>query len=452
MANYFAAVAGNFNAASTWASTAAGAGGAGVPAAGDNAYANGKTVTITADLTCAKISNEAENGATAGGTFTCSTAGVTINANLNGGTTAILLTLSTTLLNAVVTINGNITAGGSYGVYFNPTALCTLNVTGNVTGGTGSSCYGIAKVAAGTINITGTVSAKANVNDASGIKLSAAGSVNITGDVYGSGSAGGSGHGIQVSVATATLNVTGNVYGGYFGVYSAGSGVINGAAAVVNITGNCYGSSYSTSTCPGVDNNSTGTLTIIGKAVGGAQSPGAKNSSTGTLKVTRAVGNGYGVGTSGLTAVPGVESGLQTSLTYVEEIEYGALGQTPTSGTIMLTDKSTNVALFYRQGTTQKTLADATNVAGAIPAASDVRYGTVYNYGGNTGTCRVPAAGSVALGALVDNTTGTAVLTPAAVWSALTSSMTTSGSIGERLANASTVTSVGQQLSNALSA
>jgi hypothetical protein len=57
----------------------------------------------------------------------------------------------------------------------------------------------------------------------------------------------------------------------------------------------------------------------------------------------------------------------------------------------------------------------------------------------------------VALGVLVDNTTGTAVLTPAAVWDALTSGMTTSGSIGARLKNAATLDSTGQQLADALS-
>ncbi len=49
----------------------------------------------------------------------------------------------------------------------------------------------------------------------------------------------------------------------------------------------------------------------------------------------------------------------------------------------------------------------------AVP--SDVRSGTVYASGSLTGTCAVPAAGSVALGVPVDATTGTAVLTAAAI-------------------------------------
>ena len=46
------------------------------------------------------------------------------------------------------------------------------------------------------------------------------------------------------------------------------------------------------------------------------------------------------------------------------------------------------------------------------PATGDVRFGVSYG-SGQVGACQVPAAGSVALGVPVDNTTGTAVLTPA---------------------------------------
>jgi hypothetical protein len=59
-----------------------------------------------------------------------------------------------------------------------------------------------------------------------------------------------------------------------------------------------------------------------------------------------------------------------------------------------------------------------------MPAASDVRDGVSYASGALTGSCKVPAAGSVALGVPVDATTGTAVLTPAAVWNYATREIT----------------------------
>ena len=59
-----------------------------------------------------------------------------------------------------------------------------------------------------------------------------------------------------------------------------------------------------------------------------------------------------------------------------------------------------------------------------MPAASNVRSGVSYASGALTGSCAVPAAGSVALGVPVDNTTGTAALTPAAVWEYATRTIT----------------------------
>jgi hypothetical protein len=91
---------------------------------------------------------------------------------------------------------------------------------------------------------------------------------------------------------------------------------------------------------------------------------------------------------------------------------------------------------------------------GLGPATTDVRSGVSYG-GGLVGTCAVPAAGSVALGVPVGSTTGTALLTGAAVasavWDTLTSSLTTSGSIGERVKNCATTEIVGEQLAAALS-
>ena len=92
------------------------------------------------------------------------------------------------------------------------------------------------------------------------------------------------------------------------------------------------------------------------------------------------------------------------------------------------------------------TLYTATALADA-PVPANVRSGVVYALGSQTGTLVVPPAGSVANGVVYDNgTIGTAVLTPAGVWDALTSSMSTPGSIGERLKNASTVATTGSQL------
>jgi hypothetical protein len=217
----------------------------------------------------------------------------------------------------------------------------------------------------------------------------------------------------------------------------------------MTITGNATGGSVAGAL--GANNVSTGTMTIVGSAFGSNNAIGANNASTGILAVKRAVGNDFGIGATGMVSVAGVVSAVIGAQTRVEEFEYGLLGQAPTTGAVSCPDETTNVCIVHRLSSTKKTLIDAASVAGALPAAGDVRSGTTFNEGNTTGTLAVPAAGSVALGVAVDATTGTAVLTPAAVWDALTSGMTTSGSIGARLKNAATLDSTGQQLADALS-
>jgi hypothetical protein len=483
--------------------------------AGDNAYANSRTVTITANATCDKISTEAENGATGSGSFTLN-AGVTLTANVNAGPTT-CVGISYNSPNSA-TITGNITGGtalNSFGVSMGSTGTLTIN--GNVAASTISNSASAINISAGTLNIYGTTVKGGNgssygivtsgsptiyiqancvgsdVNTtAAAVNIASAANVTIVGNVTGGLSSyavvignftnsctvtgtvtGVANHGILFGTSTGTLSVTGNVYGSnttasiyginvtgagtvsvsgnvYGSAGPAASGLYTSGAGIISMTGSVYGSDTAGGGRGCFIASSNATVNVIGSAIAGKQLEGALNNSTGTLKVVRAVGNGHGLGSVGTVPSVGILSNNQSSLTYVEEIQYGSLGQSPTAGPIILTDKTSNVALFYRPSLSQKTLTDPASVSGVVPSAADVRYGTVYNAGSNTGTLRVPAAGSVALGVPVDATTGTAILTSAAIWDTLTSTMSTSGSIGERLKNASTVASTGQQLSDAL--
>jgi hypothetical protein len=64
----------------------------------------------------------------------------------------------------------------------------------------------------------------------------------------------------------------------------------------------------------------------------------------------------------------------------------------------------------------------------------------------------VPPVGSVVLGVPTDNTTGTYSATADAIatalWDKQTTALTTSGSIGERLKNAATVSSTAAQIAS----
>ena len=81
-------------------------------------------------------------------------------------------------------------------------------------------------------------------------------------------------------------------------------------------------------------------------------------------------------------------------------------------------NSSSLITLRNQANTGTQVLVDSTQV-GDPPLQSNVRSGIVYNFGTLTGTCAVPAAESVAVGVPVDATTGTAVLTQAAVQAAL---------------------------------
>ena len=275
MANILAAANGNWSATGTWV-------GGVVPTGGDNAYSNGKTITIDVNAAAAKVSTVAENGSSGGGGFTLSN-GFTLTAYCDGGTSTC------------------ITLGGAN----------SAAIVGNVNGGTGANCHG-------------------------------------------------------------------------------------------------------------THNNSTGTITITGNATGGtgATCHGAYNYSTGTIYLKRAVGNDYGPGGVSLYSNFGAYNNLASAPFYIEEIEYGANGQTPTLGVFFLTPASTNRATLTRYDRTKKTLVDPDVAGYDYPDESDVRKDIAYATG-RIGTCAVPIPGNVDLGIAVDDTVGTAYLTEAAITTAL---------------------------------
>lgn len=401
MATYFARKSGNINATDVWATTPSGTAAAVTFASGDVLLSNSFTVTVnvSTDLgATGEVRNDTTGGATAGGSFSLST-GVTLTANIYAGSAACVTLAGTASATVVGSVNGG---AGASGVGINCTSTGTLAITGAVNGGSGSGSTGVNVGSAATCNITGNITA----------------------------GSGGGGFVANSSSSSCVITVVGNVTG------AAQAGFVNNVGGVCTITGTVTaGVNY------GAYNNNVGSITIIGTAIGGGF-VGAWNNNGGTMTVTRAKGGPLSSSAAGV-------NGNANTITSVSEIEFGDAGASPTSGAIRLTDLSTNVAVMYRFGTTKKTLVDA-NASGLMPAASNVRSGTVYNGGNSTGTCAVPAAGSVALGVPVDATTGTAALTPAAVWDYATASATTSGSMGERLKNSATVASVGQSLSDAL--
>jgi hypothetical protein len=411
MALIVSAATGNFNATATWV-------GGVVPTIGDEAQAaNGHTVTITANATCDMVSNAGT------GKFVINS-GVTLTANVqHKGSTNNTGCIEYSGTGASPRIVGNLTGGTAY---FRAAVLNagsgSIEIQGNCVGGADApAVLNNPTTGAGTITISGNLTGGTSANGHA-VLNSLNGSIIVT-----SGNVIGGAVSAINNFAGGSVTVNGNVTGGT----AAGSAGVRNAstATAVTITGTCTGGTNATAS--GIINVSTGSVTLNGSSIGGtgtSAGPGVQNSSTGNVFVTRAVGNGFGPGSTGISAAVGVaNAGL--GIVEIQALEYGTFGQTPTSGTgIRLRKANTNVAVFnYCDTAGAKTLIDATQNA-AMPAATDVRNGVSYASGAQTGSCAVPAASSVAFGVPVDNTTGTALLTGAAVatavWGATTRSIT----------------------------
>lgn len=384
MATYYARLSGNINAVNVWATTPTGTASNLFPTFtnADVLMANNFTITINVDTTVASIRGNAFGGATNGGQFVLNS-GRTLTANVQDGVNYCLGFSQ----GGSATVIGNVSNSG---------AICngtgTLNISGNVTGITNPGARTDASTA--TLSIQGNVTGGAQMG-----VVCQLGTVNIEGNVTGSTTA--SIYGVH-NINNGTVNVTGIVTGG------------NAASAF------------------GIRNELNGIVNINGIATGGnglSATSGVSNASNGNVFLKRAVGNGFGPGSTGLAGAVGLTN-VGTGFVSVEEMEFGTLGMSPVSGSgIRLKKANTNVAVFnYADTAGAKTLIDATANA-AMPAATDVRNGVSYASGALTGSAYIPAAGSTALGVPVDATTGTAVLTPEAVWGHASRTLTAGGGI-----------------------
>jgi hypothetical protein len=266
-----------------------------------------------------------------------------------------------------ITLTANVIAGSLAAcVRYQGTSGSAANIVGDCLGGAGTGPHGAHNISTGTLNITGNVIGGAGNNQ--GARNDSTGIINITGNVTGGTSAAGQSYGVS-NFSTGTINITGNVTGG--------TGV----------------------TAHGAFNNSTGILSIIGTVTASQTAPGVAGANV--LQQTILSGPFITETTRGVAPV------------YCAAWRWNA---SPSNSTYM--EVMTNNLLAKRNLVTDN------NVTG-MPSANNVRSGTVYGpTSALTGSCAVPAAGSVALGVPVDNTTGTAALTPAAVWEYATRTIT----------------------------
>jgi hypothetical protein len=397
MALITSAASGNFSAGATWT-------GGVVPTVGDEARAStGHTVTIDVNTTCDEIS-------TAGtGKF---------------------------VINDGVTLTANVTNKSNSGnaLEFGATFPSVATIVGNVTSGTGGG-NGVNNLSSGTLNITGNCN---TVSTSTGATVAA-----------------------LRNSSTGIVNVTGNCEGGS-GSGTNAAGVFNASTGAINITGNCQAGSSIVGW--GAFQNSTGTLSIIGTVTASQAAAGVTGASV--QQVTILSGPFITETTRGVNPV------------YCAAWRWNA---SPSNSTYL--EVMTNDLL------TKRNLVTEDNVTG-MPAEADVKDGVVYGPASElTGTFEQTVAPSVSdiadavwsattrtltegggisaedvwtyatreiTGGTVDTlvnapTVPTAEDIATEVWDTPTSGLTTSGAIGTRLKNSSTVATTGSQLAAALS-
>jgi hypothetical protein len=474
MANYRAVVTGNWSAGATW-----GGGAAPPDGEGHNIYSNGFTVTIDQNVNVNLISNAAITASFVGGGTSAAVAG-TFNLNdgftvtstsITGGANAAPTILYSGTTSASI-ISGTITAGTIGGQHairnsgsgtLNITGNCnglgssgnaghavylssagTINITGNLTGGSGSSgtdsLGGTAVVnkGVGTINVvSGNVTGTVNPNH--GLANISTGVVNIQ---NGNVTSTGAGNGVFQNAA-GTLLVNGNV------TASASAIGINASAGTVTVVGNCT----ATNGFNAISNNGTvkasGSFIYSSNGTLPISAPRILLDTTPTLAYTRYALNGIGSYVDMFTADNTIfgspaATDVRSGVVYANGNYTGRL-TVPARGSVALNvDYGPSMPFTAtRSGTTATaTLSysypfvagDQITVTGAFNSEWNGTYTIASIVSGTSVTFTVPATHSATAGTGANmQTTGTAVLDPAAVasavWGAATRTLTAGAGI-----------------------
>ena len=419
MAFRYAVATGNWSNTATWD-------GGTLPTSADDVFSNGFTVTINGTFTVLSIrntSNASSPTIAAGGQFIYANGG-----NLTcTAAQAIFVGSTTPTLEMTLTSGNTATFNGS---------IATITATANY------NCIRLSS--SGTLNCNGNynIDGSAASTNRYIIQLTGTGTLNIVGDLS-SSSTSGTGTVNALNVAgTGIANVTGNVTGG------TGNGlgvtpILASSAGAINITGNA-----TTTAFPAIALNTSSTLTIIGNVTTTGTQPAIYNQTVAaTISVTGTI-------TAGVSA-PAIYSAFTLTTGYASGTYVKVSGNVVNSTNNMaivaprITIDSNTSSWLYQISTGGNRTLYAAGVALGNPATSNVRFGTTYGASSElTGTLRVPSAANVLSGVLVDNTTGTLLMTPADFWNYLIASGFTANSIGDRLQNASTVATTGGQIAS----
>ena len=432
MATITSAASGNFSNPATWI-------GGIVPGPLDNARANtGHNITIDVNTSVRDIQ------AISTGRFIMGE-GVTLTGNVIAPAS-----VNTTLLIPVTTnctIIGNMTTlTTANSLIAEKTAAGvggTLNIIGNVSGGSSTNMRGLLVNSTGTINVTGDVIAPttAGVNNANAIVLNAVCTLNITGNVtLTTAVTNNSLSSAVTSSLDVTVNVTGNVRGASVAAIAIGgnNGVVNVNGNITAPVGQNIGPSLSMTGANSV-------VTVTGDVYGGTYGNGITLTGLNSLCTV----NGKIYAPDDNIVYTGVSSSaniINRGLVITGDIYHGLLGALPYKANVVKVNHTTNgKTIYYDTSGVINTRASLTAVDFNIPLEQDVRQGLVYGDNTFTGTLAIPSPSNVRNGVPTDNTVGTADLTAQDFLDLLS---TSPDPIAERLRNVATVQSTGDQIAS----
>jgi hypothetical protein len=384
------------------------------PVAGDDVYADSRTLNVDESFDVSTLRTTQRSGGTIGGTFVFNTAGVTgtvtsANPLVPGATNMVQITATTGTV--TLSLGGSVTSGAFF-IMLLHSGNCNFNLIGTNFNGfqsggiSGTTC--ISKTSAGTITITGNLNGGATGSGGTGNNralLSTSGNTVVIGNVVG-GSTNNSGN-RAIEQSAGTLTVTGNVTGGQGANSNQG---INFSGTLLTVTGTILGGTASAaidSSAPinNINGNVTaGTIHAIGSI------------SANIINVTGTV--------TASASAPAISMTNANGQVYLNGNMVNNNGKMAIFAPIVWLDTTgTTSAAFFTSGGVARTLYSADTVPNT-PAANNVRSGTIYGAGNSlVGTIVMPTAANVRNGVTYDNVTvGTALFTTSLFLTELSSS------------------------------
>jgi hypothetical protein len=387
------------------------------PVAGDDVYADSRTLNVDESFDVATLRTTQRSGGTIGGTFNFNTAGVT--ATVTNPTTSIVqgsattpLTISASSGTITIVLSSQLATVTTSADIMTYSGNCNLNITAptfsGIQGANVNNRYTINKTSSGTITINGNI-VSGNNNGGAGTNClqSTAGNTIVNGNVSGFGG-GNTGPNYGISQSAGTLTINGNVTGGGGGA-NANQGILfSGTSITINgvITGGAAATAISTSS---QINNITGNVTA------GTVSA-ISSTSANIINVTGTV-------TASATA-NAISSTNANGQVYLNGNMVNNNGKMAIYAPIVWLDaNNTTSAAFFTSGGSPRTLYSEDTFPN-MPAEADTRNNIVYGPGsGLTGTLKMPAAADTRNGVVYDNgTTGTALFTTSLLLTELSSS------------------------------